>query len=159
MAEDLRLPALDPDGLPVRTGSSYPAPFRGPVANREKRVLGDALGLANFGVNLVRLNPGDWSAQRHWHTAEDEFVYVLEGIVTLVTDAGEQVLGPGKVAGFPAGTADGHHLVNKSARPALYLEIGDRRPGEDEAHYPDIDLHLPANPEGYVFTNKKGEAY
>ncbi len=147
--------AIDPKTLKPRTGSGYPAAFRGPCENREKRALGDAFGLSHFGVNLVTLMPGSWSAQRHWHTREDEFVMVLEGEATLVTDAGEQILGPGMVAGFPAGKADGHHLVNKSGTPVTYLEIGDRDP-QDEAFYPDVDLQAKATPDGHVFTDKAG---
>ena len=151
-------PALDPETLTPRQGSSYPEAFKGPVAARSKRVLGDALGLTRYGVNLVRLEPGAWSAQRHWHSREDEFVLVLEGQITLVTEAGEQALGPGMVAGFPGGQADGHHLVNRSDRPASYLEVGDRDPA-DEVHYPDIDLFLKSTPDGRVFTDKKGKPY
>jgi uncharacterized cupin superfamily protein len=135
----LKPPALDPATVEPRTGSSYPAPFRAPVAARERRALGDALGLKNFGVNLTRLPPGCASAQRHWHSKQDEFVYIVEGAATLVTDVGEQVLGPGMVAGFPAGKADGHHLINKSDRDVVYLEVGDRT-ALDECDYPDIDL-------------------
>ena len=151
-------PALDPMSLDGRRGSSYPAPFGAEIEGRLKRVLGDALGLTAYGVNLVELAPGAWSAQRHWHSREDEFVYVLEGELTLVTDGGAQVLGPGMTAGFPAGVADGHHLVNKSDAPAHYLEIGDRDPA-DSCNYPDIDLHLEPGPDGKRFTNRKGEPY
>jgi uncharacterized cupin superfamily protein len=137
----LRQPALDPASLPEKVGStSYPADLAPKVAGRVKRVLGDTLGLTHFGVNLVRLRPGGWSALRHWHSHEDEFVYVLEGELTLVTEGAEQRLGPGMVAGFPAGRADGHHLVNRNAADALYLEVGDRRPDEDDCFYPDEDL-------------------
>ena len=118
---------LDPVSVTPRVGSTYPAPFGAPLAGREKRALGDALKLTQFGVNLVTLAPGTWSSQRHWHANEDEFIYVLDGEVTLVTDAGEKVLGPGMAAGFPAGKPDGHHLVNRSERPALYLEVGHAR--------------------------------
>ncbi len=151
-------PALDPGGVAPRRGSSYPEAFREPCRTRIKRVLGDALGLSNFGVNLVTLPPGAWSAQRHWHSHEDEFVYVVEGEVTLITDGGEQALGAGQAAGFPAGKADGHHLVNKGSALATYLEIGDRR-RDDAVAYPDVDLHLEPAPQGRVFTNKKGEPY
>jgi uncharacterized cupin superfamily protein len=120
--------------------------------------LGDALGLGNFGVNLVTLPPGAGSAQRHWHSHEDEFVYLVEGELMLITEDGEQLLTAGQVAGFPAGRADGHHLVNQGAAPATYLEVGDRNP-EDECSYPDIDLHYAPTPDGHVFTNKKGERY
>ncbi len=158
MTDELKPPALDPAGLPAREGSSYPEAFREPCRTRTKRVLGDALGLGNFGVNLVTLPPGAASAQRHWHSHEDEFVYLVEGELTLITEDGEQVLCPGQIAGFPAGKADGHHLVNKGAAPATYLEIGDRN-AEDVCTYPDIDLHLAPTPDGHVFTDKKGAPY
>lgn len=157
MADSGKTTAIDPKTLEPRFGSSYPPAFKGPCENREKRVVGDALGLTHFGVNLVTLAPGSWSAQRHWHTGEDEFVMILEGEATLVTDAGEQLLGPGMVAGFPAGREDGHHLVNKSGAPVVYLEIGDRNPN-DEAFYPDVDLQLIAKPGGgRHFTDKSGK--
>ncbi len=136
---DLEPPALDPGTVPVRKGADHPAPFAETISDREKRALGDALGLANFGVNLVRLPPGTPSTLRHWHSRQDEFVYVLEGELVLVTDGGEQLLTPGMAAGFPAGVADGHVLINRSERDALYLEVGDRSAG-DEVDYPDIDL-------------------
>lgn len=150
--------ALDPATLPARTGSSYPASFRAAVAGREKRALGDALGLKGFGVNLVRLPPGCWSSQRHWHTLEDELVYLLEGELVLVTDAGEQILTAGMVAGFPGGRPDGHHMINRSSRDALYLEVGDRL-AEDEADYPDIDLRLKLRDGILVFERRDGTAY
>jgi uncharacterized cupin superfamily protein len=112
-------PIVDPNDLQSRTGSAYPEAFQGVVEGREVRGLGDALGLSNFGVNLVTLEPGAASSQRHWHSREDEFVYVLDGDLTLVTEAGETVLGPGMAAGFPAGKPDGHCLVNRTDRPAL----------------------------------------
>jgi uncharacterized cupin superfamily protein len=158
MTRQLRSPALDPLAVKPREGSAYPEAFKGLVEGRSKRALGTALGLANFGVNLVGLAPGAWSAQRHWHSHEDEFVYGLEGEVTLVTEQGEQLLGPGMAAGFPAGRADGHCLVNRSDAHALYLEVGDRRP-EDAVHYPDIDLHLSGDSGGRTFKRKNGEPY
>ena len=106
---------------------------------REKRKIGDALGLNKFGVNLVTLKPGAASSQRHWHSHSDEFVYILEGEVTMISDAGEEILGPGMTAGFPANNGDGHHLVNKSGADVLYLEVGDRPP-KDDADYPDVDM-------------------
>ena len=136
---DLNSPALDPKTLPVKKGSDYPEPFKAAVAGRERRALGDALGLKNFGVNFTRLPPGCASAQRHWHSRQDEFVCVIDGELVLVTDAGEQVLHAGMVAGFPANSGDGHHLVNKSDRDAIYLEVGDRTSG-DECDYSDIDM-------------------
>jgi uncharacterized cupin superfamily protein len=147
---------LNPREVPIRQGSSYPAPYDEQVAGREKRKIGDALGLRNFGVNIVRLGPGAWSAQRHWHTRQDEFVYILEGELTLVADGGETALGVGMVAGFPAGNGDGHHLVNRTDVAALYLEVGDRMPGDD-VDYPDIDMRVENNAEIKRFTNKKGE--
>jgi len=149
------LPALDPSTVPEWFGSAYPEQFRDRVRARRKRALGNALGLTHYGVNLVTLPPGTWSALRHWHTKQDEFVFVVEGEVVLVTDAGEQRLGAGMAAGFPAGKADGHHLVNRSAAPAIYLEVGDRGPG-DEVHYPDADLFVDAN---ITMRHKSGEPY
>lgn len=152
-------PWLDPAGITPRLGSIYPSHFGDKLAGREKRALGDALDLTQFGVNLVTLAPGSWSSQRHWHAKEDEFVYVLEGEVTLVTDAGEIVLGPGVAAGFPAGRPDGHHLINRSKSAARYLEVGTRADIE-EAQYSDIDLMAKKENGGrFVFTHKNGEPY
>ena len=142
MADETSLPkppVLDPATVEVWTGSTYPELFAAECAARQKRALGDAVGLKNFGVNLVRLAPGVWSSQRHWHSAQDEFLFVLEGEVVLITDAGEQTLTPGMAAGFPAGSDDGHHLVNRSGAAAVYLEVGDRAQGDD-VDYPDIDM-------------------
>lgn len=136
-----RPPALDPATVEARTGSGYPEPFKALVARRERRALGDALGLTNFGVNLLRLPPGCASSQRHWHSRQDEFVYVLSGEVMLVTDGGEQRLSAGMVAGFPAGRRDGHHLINRSAGEALVLEVGDRT-DRDEVDYSDVDMMI-----------------
>lgn len=156
---DLAWPALDPAAVPPRTGSIYPTEaLRSVTVGREKRALGDALGLHTFGVNLVRLEPGALSALRHWHTRQDEFIYVLEGEVTLVTEGGEQRLGPGTCAGFPAGRADGHRLVNRGPVTAVYLEVGDRLPG-DQAHYPDEDLEARAARGVYQFFHKDGTPY
>jgi len=150
---------IDPQEIEARTGTGYPEPFRQNVVCRSKRALGDAFGLVRYGVNLVELSPGTWSSQRHWHTHEDEFVFVISGQITLVTDAGDTLLTPGMVAGFPAGDADGHHLINRSEELASYLEIGDRN-SQDEAFYPDIDLLYKVNDEGqHVFTNRDGVAY
>ena len=149
---------LDPVSVTPRVGSTYPAPFGAPLAGREQRALGDALKLTQFGVNLVTLAPGTWSSQRHWHANEDEFIYVLDGEVTLVTDAGEKVLGPGMAAGFPAGKPDGHHLVNRTERPALYLEV-DTRAAYEEAHHSDIDMVARKEGGRFVFTHKNGDPY
>ncbi len=149
------LPALDPATVAERTGSAYPEPLGERCRARGKRALGNQLGLTHFGVNLTRIEPGAWSALRHWHARQDEFVYLLEGELVLVSDAGEQTLRAGMAAGFPAGEPDGHHLINRSAAPALYLEVGDRSAG-DEVHYPDADLFVSSD---YVIRHKNGEPY
>src|SRR5262247_3785297 len=130
-SKPLRTPALDPATVTPRIGTDYPPPFDRLVAGRERRRLGDALGLKNFGVNLMRLPPGCTSSQRHWHSRQDEFVFVVAGEVVLVTDGGEQRLTAGMAAGFPKGRADGHHLLNRSGRDALLLEVGDRTEGDE----------------------------
>ena len=140
---------------PERKGSSYPAPYDAPCRERVRHALGDAAALTQFGVNRLRLAPGVWSSQRHWHSAEDEFVYVLEGEVVLVTDGGEEVLRAGDCAGFKAGVADGHQLQNRGNADALILEIGSRRPQEDVVEYPDIDLRWGASGK----THKDGTPY
>jgi len=153
------MPALDPSTLAPRTDSGYPEPYRSRVLPREKRQLGKALGLQQFGVNLTTLPPGKESSMRHWHTREEEFVYVLEGEVVLVTDAGEQLLTAGCCAGFPAGSGDGHQLVNRSDRPALYLEVGTRDDDADEVFYPDVDMHYDPRVRRGGFTRKDGTPY
>lgn len=140
---------------PRKKSSSYPEPFASRVAGRSKRPLGDPFGLTRFGVNLTRLAPGAQSALRHAHTHQDEFVYVLEGHPVLVTDEGETPLAPGMCAGFRAGTGNAHHLVNRGDRDAVYLEVGDRGPG-DTAEYPDDDLRAVPVDGGWRFTRKDG---
>ena len=154
----IRPVAIDPMTVDPRIGSGYPDPFAVDCADREKRALGNAFGLTHFGVNLVRLTPGTMSSQRHWHTKEDEFVYILEGDLVLITDDGERAMTPGMVAGFPAGAENGHHLVNRSERDALYLEIGDRREG-DEVDYPDIDMQVKWIDGGRRYVHKDGTPY
>ena len=154
----LRAPALDPATVVPGPPSDYPAPFLALVVGRERRRLGDALGLTNFGVNLMRLPPGCGSSQRHWHTRQDEFVYVVAGEVVLVTDGGEQPLTAGMAAGFPAGKADGHHLINRSTRDALLLEVGDRTAG-DEVDYSDIDMMVRWVDGEERYLRKDGEPY
>lgn len=149
---------VDPKNVPESTGSNYPQQFKYAVAGRVKKRLGDAARLQNFGVNLVRLAPGSCSTLRHWHTCQDEFIYVLEGEVTLITNLGEQVLKSGMAAGFPAGDADGHHLINHTDSDVVYLEIGDRTSG-DSVNYPDDDLIAKASEKGWIFTHKNGELY
>jgi uncharacterized cupin superfamily protein len=139
--------------------SNYPEPFASRMAGREKRPLGELFGLRNFGVNLTRLAPGAMSALRHAHSAQDEFVYVLEGNPTLVTDEGETLLEPGMCAGFRAGTGDAHHLLNRTAQDVVYLEVGDRSAG-DQGTYPDDDLQAVLGPDGrWRFTRKDGTPY
>ena len=152
--------AVDAASVPLRARvTNYPEPFASRVAGREKRPLGDLFGLTNFGVNLTRLAPGAMSALRHAHTRQDELVYILEGEPTLVTDAGETRLRPGMCAGFKAGTGDAHHLVNRTDRDVVYLEIGDRSPG-DGATYPDDDLQAVQDAEGrWRFVHKDGTPY
>jgi uncharacterized cupin superfamily protein len=153
-----RLPALDTAEVAAVTGSGYPEPFKARVAARRKQRLGDALGLKHFGVNLTTIPPGAASALRHWHTHEDEFIYIVSGELILVTNDGEQSLTPGMCAGFPAGKPDGHCLVNRTRKDAVYLEVGDRRP-EDAVTYPDDDIAGQATPQGRRFTRKDGTPY
>ena len=149
---------IDPQTIATITGSTYPSPFHQPCSRRSRQPLGDVAGLSQFGVNLLTLPPGAWSAQRHWHTLEDEFVYVLSGEVTLVTDAGEQVLRAGDAAGFKAGDADGHCLQNRSDAAATVLEIGSRFP-EDQAFYPDIDLKTAPEGAPSPYLHRDGTPY
>ena len=139
--------ALD---LPSRRGSGYPTPHDIPCRERVRRALGDVFGLSQFGVNLLELAPGAWSSQRHWHERQDELVYVLEGEATVVTDEGETMLSAGMVAGFRAGSGNGHHIVNRSNAVVRLLEVGTRT-AEETAHYSDIDMMYreDADTEGY----------
>ncbi|MGQ0429913.1 MAG: cupin domain-containing protein [Gammaproteobacteria bacterium] len=149
---------VNPLDLPARTGSSYPEPFRSQVLAREKRALGDAAGLTKIGVNQTTLGPGTASSMRHWHTHEDELIYVLAGELVLVTNAGERTIRAGEFAGFPAGHADGHHFLNRGDAPAVYLEISNRDP-EDGAQYPDVDLQWNAPGSRGRYTHKDGRPY
>lgn len=148
----------NPLSIAERRSSIYPAPFNKGYELRAKRALTAALGLTQFGVNVTTLEPGGGSAERHWHHAEDECIYVLEGELTLVADDGETLLGPGMAAGFPAGDANGHHLINRSDSPATYLEIGTRAENED-AVYPDIDLKAERRGGAFRFLHKDGTPY
>ena len=152
--------AVSAGATPARTRpSTYPEPFASRMAGREKRPLGDLFGLTNFGVNLTRIAPGGVSALRHAHARQDEFVYILEGTPTLISNAGETPLEPGMCAGFRAGTDDAHQLVNRSDTDVVYLEIGDRSPG-DSAIYPDDDLAAEMSPGGgWRFLHKDGRPY
>jgi uncharacterized cupin superfamily protein len=152
-------PAFDPMSLAESNATLMPAPLRAKNQMRWSRRLGAAAGLTNFGVNLTRIVPGGQSSYRHAHTLQDEFVWVLEGRPTLVSDAGEQLLEPGLCAAFPKGTGDGHHFVNRTETDVLLLVVGDRTPG-DEVLYPDDDLHgRPTAEGGYVFTHKDGSPW
>jgi uncharacterized cupin superfamily protein len=144
---------------PPRTKpSNYPEPFFSRMSKREKRPLGDIFGLKNFGVNLTRLAPAGESALLHRHSKQDEFIYILEGRPTLITDAGEMILGPGMCAGFPA-LGKAHHLINRTDRDVVYLEIGDRTAG-DESFYPSDDIQAILSPDGtLVFSHKNGIPY
>ena len=148
MAEAAILQAIDADADPLaRPGRGYPEPFAARVAGRVRRPLGDVFGLTHFGVNLTRLPPGGLSALRHTHSREDEFIYILEGEPVLVTNAGETPLHPGMCAGFKAGDGNAHHLLNRTMHDVVYLEIGDRDPG-DTVIYPDDDIGRALAPDG-----------
>lgn len=149
---------IDLENVTNNYGSNYPEQFKPVVAGRSKKRLGNAAGLQNFGVNLVELAPGSASALRHWHDKQDEFIYVLSGEITLVTNAGEETLTAGNCAGFPAQVVDGHCLINRSQEIATYLEIGDRT-ANDEVTYPDDDLIAQYSPNGWIFTRKDGRLY
>ena len=150
------MPKIDIEAAPTNHGTGYPDPYAERCLGRRRWKLGDAAGLEQFGVNLLRLPPGQWSSQRHWEHAEDEFVWVVEGEVVLVTDAGEEVMRAGDCAGFKGATPDGHHFQNRSSTEAVLLEVGTRLP-ESGATYPDIDMHLGAKAAG--FTHRDGEPY
>jgi len=152
------MPKIDTGALEWKTGSGYPAPFAGRVGGRARKRLGDAGGLTQFGVNLTRLDPGAMSALRHWHEVEDEFVYVVSGELVLVEEDGETVLRAGDAAAFKAGVDNGHHLLNCSAAPAHYLEIGTRADAE-RAHYPDDDLAVVKRSGTFRFTRKDGTEF
>jgi uncharacterized cupin superfamily protein len=152
------VPKIDIAKAVVRTTTGYPAEHKAVCAGREKAVLGDIAGLTQFGVNLTRLKPGAGSALRHWHENEDEFVYVLEGEATLIEDGAETTLRAGEAAGFKAGVPNGHHLINKTERDVLYLEIGTRCVTE-RAHYPGIDMIAVKDESGFHFERLSGEPY
>jgi uncharacterized cupin superfamily protein len=152
-------PAIDALTAPVRVRPSiYPEPFASQMAGREKRPLGDLFGLSNFGINLTVLNPGATSSLRHAHTRQDEFIYVISGTPTLYTDAGPTVLSAGMCAGFKASSGIAHRLVNESSQDAVYLEVGDRSPG-DEASYPDDDIAAKLVDGAWRFFHKDGSPY
>jgi uncharacterized cupin superfamily protein len=147
---------IDLAAVPVQGGSNYPPPFNTPCGGQKYQRLGHAAGLTLFGVNLNVIPPDGWSSQRHWHSHEDEFIWVVEGELTLITDSGEEILGPGDSAAFKAGNPDGHHLVNKSGRPAKVLEIGNADPN-DRCVYSDIDMV--AGPGAVRYRHRDGRPY
>ncbi len=149
---------IDIAALAPVIGTLYPSPYDEPCRARARTRLGDAAGLTQFGVNLLHLPPGAWSSQRHWHTASDEFVYVLSGEVTLVTNAGEEILHAGDAAGFAAGDTNGHCLRNNSSSEATVLEIGTRVPG-DTGYYNDVDMIAPAGGKPAIYTRRDGTPY
>ena len=151
------MPKIDIASIPIRVGSAfYPSPFRERAAGRAKQPLCNAAGLTQFGVNLTRLPPGNWSSERHWHTEEDEFIYVLAGEIVLIEEGGETLLRAGDCAAFPKNSGNGHHLINRGTQDALYLEVGSRI-ATDAAHFSDVDLDLPSKAVG--FTRKNGTPY
>ena len=152
------MPKVDISKAAVRTIAAYPGGLHKGSEGRTKIMLGDVVGLTQFGVNLTRLQPGAWSAQRHWHENEDEFVYIVEGEATLIEDSGETILRAGDCAGWKAGSPVGHCLVNKSGKDVVFVEIGTRAPIE-RCHYPDVDLHMKKDESGVRFTRKNGESY
>src|SRR5580700_6682703 len=153
-----RMPKIDTASLPVDSRTHYPEPFNRVVIGRARKRLGVAAGLDQFGVNLTTLKPGAASALRHWHEKEDELIYMLEGEVVLVEDGGEIALKPGDAAGFKANNPNGHHLVNRTDRDAVYLEIGTRAKHE-RAFYPDVDLMVVRDDKGMRYTHKSGDPY
>jgi len=156
--EKMRI-AIIAEEAPVRTKASiYPEPFASQMAGRQKHVIGDFFGLTNFGVNLTRLAPNVCSALRHAHTKQDEFIYIIRGHPTLHTDEGKAKLAPGMCAGFKAGTGNGHRLINETVEEVVYLEVGDRTPG-DEASYPDDDLKATQVDGQWIFVHKDGMPY
>jgi uncharacterized cupin superfamily protein len=149
---------INPEAIAPIIGTLYPSPFDTPCRSRERKKLGDAAGLTQFGVNLLRLPPGAWSSQRHWHSDSDEFVYILKGEMVLVTDDGEEVLKMGDCAGFKANDPNGHCLQNRSDAEATALEIGSRVPA-DSATYSDIDMLAPAWEKPAIYTHRDGTPY
>lgn len=152
------MPRIDIDKVALETSTGYPEPFRKVMIGRERKRLGNAAGLDQFGVNLARLKPGASSSQRHWHANEDEFVYMLEGEVVLVENDGETVLHAGDAVGWKAGVANGHCLINRSGRDAVFLEVGSRGPRE-VVDYSDIDMRMEREGARGRYLHKSGAPY
>jgi uncharacterized cupin superfamily protein len=152
------MPKIDIGTIKLDSSTNYPEPFRQAVLGRARKRLGNAVGLDQFGVNLTTLQPGAWSAQRHWHAAEDELIYVLSGELVLCEDNGETLLKAGDAAGWKAGAANGHCLINRTEREAVYLEIGSRSQRE-QVEYPDIDMRMERDENGSRYLHKSGQPY
>jgi uncharacterized cupin superfamily protein len=152
------MPKIDIDKVKIDTSSGYPQPYREVTNGRERKRLGNTVGLDQFGVNLTTLKPGAWSSQRHWHENEDELVYVLAGEVILCEDDGETVLKPGDAVGWKRGVPNGHCLINRSDSDAVFLEIGTRAKAEN-VRYPDVDMRLERDERGARYTHRNGEPY
>lgn len=152
------MPRIDVVNLKIDSSTNYPEPYRKAVEGRLRKRLGNAVGLDQFGVNLTTLKPGAWSSQRHWHETEDELIYMLEGELVLCEDDGETVLKPGDAAGWKANSRIGHCLMNRSARDAVFLEIGTRS-AQERAEYPDIDMRVERDASGARYLHKSGEPY
>jgi uncharacterized cupin superfamily protein len=159
MSDSLERMAIRATDVPARSKpSNYPEPFASRMSGREKRPLGDCFGLTRFGVNLTRLAPGAVSSLRHAHSKQDEFIYIMQGSPTLHTDKRREKMLPGLCAGFKAGTGNAHRLINETFEEVVYLEIGDRTPG-DEASYPDDDLKATIEEGKWIFVHKDGSLY
>ena len=154
------MPIINLEDVPEISGTTYPAPYDTPCIARRKKAIGDVGGLTQFGAHIITLPPSSWSSQRHWHSAEDEFIMVLEGCPTFIDDNGETELVPGNITTHPAGDGNGHHMQNRTEKDVKFLIIGTRNPEADSGHYPDIDLAIPANgTSDRVFTRKDGSPY
>ena len=154
------MPKINLDEIIETSGDDYPAPFDKPCFTRRKKAVGDFGGLTQFGAHIITLPPGAWSSQRHWHSAEDELVMILQGHPTFIDDAGETTLKPGDITAHPAGDRNGHHMKNDTEEDVQFLIIGTRNPQKDHAGYPDIDLDLPANGTAKrVYVRKDGTPY
>lgn len=154
------MPKINLDKVAETVGTTYPAPFDTPCRSRGKKAIGDAGGLTQFGAHIITLPPGAWSSQRHWHSAEDELVMIMEGHSTFIDDDGETILNPGDITAHPAGDGNGHHMINNTDKDVRFLIIGTRNPEKDDCHYPDINLDLPANGTAErIFSNKNGTPY
>lgn len=154
------MPKIDIENVPLVTGTGYPPPYRNPVEGRSKKRIGDAGGLTQYGVNLTVLKPGAASAHRHWHKNEDEFVFIVSGEAILVEDSGECALKAGDAASFPAGAANGHHLVNRSTADVVFLEVGTRAEAETVAYTdPTVDLQAVKDETGWRYLRRNGEPW